>query len=133
MPMGWWHPYFFVNLDGVQLLFSALEITGTATFLLYSVLLAALCAFDRFAAAKAATLKILPQRECAAVGWWTVQRLSGGLVMLVMMSFNLILFVETILLLGAAELWMVRSGRAVAHHAFAPVATADDVERGAEG
>ena len=131
--MGWWHPYFFVELEGVQLLFSAFEIGGTATFLLYSVLLAALCACDRFAAAKAATLKRHPQRECAAVGWWTVQRLSGGLVMLVMMSFNLVLFAETVAFLGAAELWMVRSGRAMAHHhAFAPVATTDDVEHGAE-
>ena len=119
-------PVFFVDVAGVQLLFSTLEITGPATFLLCSVLLGAVCAFDRFAAARAASLKGLPQCECAAVGWWTAQRLSGGLVMLVMMSFNLVLFAETIAFLGAAELSMVRSGRATAHHhGFAPVATAD--------
>lgn len=131
--MGWWHPYFFVETDGVQLLFSGLQIKGVGTLLLYSAVLGALCAFDRWAAATAARLKNQPQSERAAVGWWTVQRLSGGLVMLVMMSFNLILFAETIVFLGAAELWMVETGRAGSQqHAFTSVPS-DDVELGGDG
>ena len=47
MGMGWWHPYFFIETEGVQLLFSGLQVKGTGTLLLYSLLLFAVCAFDR--------------------------------------------------------------------------------------
>lgn len=112
MPMGWWHPYFFVDTTGVQLLFSGLEIQGAGTLFVYSALVAALCTIDRFAAAKAMALKGNRERELAAVGWWTAQRCSGGLVMLIMMSFNLVLFLETIVFLGLAELLMIRTAAA---------------------
>ena len=53
------------------------------------------------------------------------------------MSFNLVLFVETIVFLGAAELWMVESGRAgrlhVNQQAFTSVPLDDfDVELGGD-
>ena len=121
------HPYFFVDTTGVQLLFSGLEIQGSGTLIVYSALVAALCLADRFAAAKAAALKGNRERELAAVGWWTAQRCSGGLVMLVMMSFNLVLFLETVVFLGVSELLMVRTSAAGgAQQAYAPVSQGDD-------
>ena len=37
---------------------------------------------------------------------FTTQKFTSGLLMLIMMSFNTLLFLEVVLFSGAAELWM---------------------------
>lgn len=113
--MGWWKPYFFVSLDKVQVLFPWWRAEGPTAVLFTAVGIAAICTADRYAAAKAAQLRLAassPAEEITAVAWWTAQRLTGGLVMLLMMTFNVILFLLTIMFLGIAELAMLRSGAA---------------------
>eukprot|EP01051_Picozoa_sp_SAG22_P009488 SAG22_NODE_795_length_7149_cov_16.608227_5_plen_134_part_00 len=125
--MGWWKPYFFVDVAGVQVLFSGARIGSSAASLAAAVLgIALLCLFDRLAAAQAAALRGGGrEKENAAVGWWAAQRLSGGLVMLVMMTFNVVLFGTTIACLAAAELAVVKTFRPGVHQ-FRAVPTADD-------
>ena len=133
---GWWKPFFFIDPTKVQVLFSFCQIEGTGSLLLYSGAVAALCTFDRWAAAKASQLRAAassPADDTTDVAWWALQRLSGGLVMLVMMSFNAILFAETVVFLGLAELAMVRTqaarradAPATETAAFAPLSQLDD-------
>lgn len=102
--MGWWKPYFFVDTSGVQLLFEWAEIDGTGTFLLCTAAIAALCLLDRLT--HHYTMHHLSGRIYVSTAAWTVQRLTSGLLMLVMMSFNMILFLEVIVFSGMAELSM---------------------------
>ena len=102
--MGWWKPYFFLDTNGVQLLFDWAKIDGLASFLACSSALAALCLVDRFA--HHYNLHKLSGSLCSSTAAWTVQRFTSGLLMLVMMSFNMVLFLEVIIFSGLAELAM---------------------------
>lgn len=98
--MGWWKPYFFIDLTGVQVLIPAAQIEGPVSFLLISTSIVCLCFLDRFLS-HYVTPSIYKQTAV-----YTLQRFTGGLVMLIMMSFNVILFVEMVVFLGMGELYM---------------------------
>jgi hypothetical protein len=117
MAMGWWKPYFFLDPTGVQLLLPNLVIDGSKETLFVSGLaIAVLALLDRYTAHAAAS------RIQSRIGnsndddnynavyfsalCYTVQKFTSGLLMLIMMSFNAVLFLEVVLFSGAAELWM---------------------------
>ena len=107
--MGWWQPHFFVDVTGVEVLFSFFPITGFFSFLLATAFIALLCAIDRWIAWRATEARassITPQEDNTSVLLWSGQRLTGGLIMLLMMSFNFVLFIESIVFLGVFE-WLV--------------------------
>lgn len=124
-PMGWWKPFFFTDVTGVQVLFAGARIEGPASFAVVILCIALLCGFDRWAAARAAALYDSREKELSAVGWWAAQRLSGGLVMLLMMTFNAVLFLATIGCLALAELAVRKTCRSPVPHHFAAVPTVD--------
>ncbi|CAB9505900.1 expressed unknown protein [Seminavis robusta] len=101
--MGWWKPYFFVDTTGVQLLFDWAKIDDTLTFISASGSIALLCLLDRFAAHLALHQR---QKVYSSTLAWTVQRCTSGFLMLIMMSFNIILFLEVVLFSGMSELGM---------------------------
>lgn len=117
--MGWWKPYFFDSPIGVQLLFPTWVITGVPSFLVATIAIALLCLSDRLSASAASTFRKhadvnrdADSARCGADMWavflWTLQRLTSGLIMLIMMSFNLLLFLETVIFLGLSELAVTR-------------------------
>ena len=100
--MGWWKPYFFLDLNGVQLLSKNLVIDGSMETLIVSALSIALLALlDRYMAHTSRSTSVYFSAFC-----FTVQKLTSGLLMLVMMSFNVVLFFEVVLFSGVAELCM---------------------------
>jgi len=103
--MGWWKPYFFVETNGVQLLFDWAKIESAGTFLLATAAVAALCLLDRFTH-HYAIHKLSGKSIYLSTVAWTFQRFTSGLLMLVMMSFNAILFLEVIVFSGLTELCM---------------------------
>jgi len=99
--MGWWHPYFFTDTTDVQLLLPSLRIDGTpASLTLALTVIFLLCLLDRWAVARSASARGTP----FYIPWFFLQRLAGGLVMLVMMSFNVVLFGATLVSLAVCEL-----------------------------
>ena len=109
--MGWWHPYFFTSTADVQLLLPSLTIDPDRplTLLLALALVFLLCLTDRWAAART---RSADRTSSSYLVYYGLQRASGGSVMLVMMSFNMVLFGATIvgLVLGEA-LVVVRAER----------------------
>ena len=111
--MGWWKPYFFLDPSGVQLLVPALVIDGSIFSLILSAVgIAFLALIDRYTAhasrnanACSNTSDGLSQVYVSTV-YYTIQRFTSGLLMLIMMSFNVILFLEVIIFSGIAELGM---------------------------
>jgi len=105
MAMGWWKPYFFLDPTGVQLLLPNLVIDGKAETLVVSAFAIALIAFlDRYMAhvsRKDSGISVYLSVLC-----FTTQKFTSGLLMLIMMSFNTLLFLEVVLFSGTAELWM---------------------------
>mmetsp|Transcript_18866 Transcript_18866/g.37549 ORF Transcript_18866/g.37549 Transcript_18866/m.37549 type:complete len:128 (-) Transcript_18866:97-480(-) len=99
MAMGWWHPYFFSDTSGVQVLFSFLEINGPASLVAALGAIFTLCLVDRYAAAGVQSAR----GTSSYIPLFFLQRLSGGLVMLVLMSFNIVLFVFTLVFLSLCE------------------------------
>ena len=103
--MGWWKPYFFLDPTGVQLLLPNLVIDGSAETLVVSAFAIALIAFlDRYMAH--VSRKDLDISVYLSVLCFTTQKFTSGLLMLIMMSFNTLLFLEVVLFSGTAELWM---------------------------
>jgi len=115
--MGWWRPYFFIDPYGSQLLFSWAEIDGPQSLLLSSMAVAVLALFDRWVADRSDQMRKrlraidigdscrdLWLDQIRAVSWWTLQKLSGGMLMLILMSFCAVLFLETVVFLGLAGL-----------------------------
>ena len=115
--MGWWRPYFFWELTGVQLLVPALEVNSIGSGVLGAVCVCAICAAERLLedmasrARKGASSQQDDSRVAAIFG---AQRLASGLVMLLLMSFSVPVFLWTILSLAAAERWVLHSGRRAA-------------------
>ena len=73
-----------------------------------------LCAADRVLADQAGAARRLAsshEDDHAVAALYTAQRFSGGLVMLLMMSFNVIIFTWTVLMLGAAERYLLHQQR----------------------
>ena len=103
--MGWWKPYFFTETEGVQLLFEWAQIEGTQTFVLASAVVAILSLLDRWAAHYSIHL-LRQQSVYRSTVIWTLERFASGLLMLVMMSFNAILFLQVVIFSGVAELVM---------------------------
>ncbi len=104
MAMGWWKPYFFLDPTGVQFLLPGLVIDGSLETLLVSGLsILVLSILDRYAAHASRNHHSNIHRS---VFYYTVQKFTSGLLMLIMMSFNALLFLEVVLFGGAAELWM---------------------------
>ena len=112
--MGWWRPYFFLDLSGVQILFAFFVLDGPVSWLLAAAAIATLCWLDRHLASllSAPSRKDSePRGDNAAAALFMAQRCTAGLVMLLLMSFNAIVFAYTILALGLAErasLWRRR-------------------------
>jgi len=112
MAMGWWKPYFFLDPSGVQVLIPTLVIDGSIfSIILSGVGIAVLALIDRYTA-HASRAVCSTDSVYASTLYYTVQRFTSGLLMLIMMSFNIILFLEVIIFSGAAELWMkIRNDR----------------------
>ena len=104
--MGWWHPYFFSDTEGVQLLLPDVVLSGPVSLFVGFLLVALLCVADRFLFHRFGFNEPAP----AAV-LYAVQRLTGGLVMLLMMTFNAPLFAWIICSLGVGE-WLATRGSA---------------------
>ena len=103
MAMGWWKPYFFLDPTGVQFLHHDLVIDGSFETLFVSGSgIALLSILDHYAARAS---KANPNVYISTL-YYTIQKLTSGLLMLVMMSFNGLLFLEVVLFGGAAELMM---------------------------
>ena len=122
--MSWtstWQPYFGTSPVGVHVLFSWLQIRRSTDLLASSVGLAVLCVLDRYVAFRAKALEAptghaLPRENAlVAVAWRTAQRLSSGLLLLVIVSFDLVLFVETIVFLGLGELLVMKAAKHEQH------------------
>mmetsp|Transcript_21458 Transcript_21458/g.53202 ORF Transcript_21458/g.53202 Transcript_21458/m.53202 type:complete len:133 (+) Transcript_21458:107-505(+) len=104
MAMGWWKPYFFLDPTGVQLLLPGLVIDGSlATLFLSGVAIALLSFLDRYTAHFSRNNQNASSYTLALC--YTIQKFTSGLLMLVMMSFNALLFMEVVVFSGAAELW----------------------------
>ena len=116
--MGWWKPYFFWDVQGVQVLLPSLVIQTDKgwSFLGASLLIAILCFVDRHLAHaaiiasgnnnkhdddKSTHLSIAKDTLV-----YTGSRFTSGLVMLVMMSFNAVLYLEVILFVGVSEYFL---------------------------
>jgi hypothetical protein len=119
--MGWWKPYFFVDPSGVQLLFGWATIDGflSVSFLAATATVAVLALTDRWLAAHLSSasmswsdVTLSARTVYVSTALWTAQRVTSGLIMLIMMSFNAVLFAEALLFLGAAELWVRLRNRA---------------------
>ena len=111
--MGWWKPYFFTDLEGVQLLVPSFVLEGTfgVSWCSAAVVILALATLDRGLASLHQTHQPQRHSDNVAAAFFMAQRLSAGLVMLLLMSFNAIVFAYTIAALGAAEryfLWRRR-------------------------
>ena len=102
MAMGWWKPYFFLDPDGVQFLLPNLVIDGgTETLFVSALSIALLALIDRYMAHTSRSTSIYFSAFC-----FTIQKLTSGLLMLIMMSFNVVLFLEVVLFSGVAELFV---------------------------
>ena len=116
--MGWWKPYFFWKVWGVQVLLPSLVIEGWVSFLVVSSGIAGLCCMDRHLAhastasstSSSTTTALSSSSSSSAVAKdvlvYTLSRFTSGLVMLIMMSFNALLYLEVILFLGASEYYL---------------------------
>merc|ERR1719244_450443 len=101
MPMGWWRPYFFVDLVHVQLLLEDIVLDGSlASTALASLCIAGLTFADRWLAY---THKHTSHTARSHAVLFTLQKCTGGMLMLLLMSFNVILFIEVVLLCGLWE------------------------------
>ena len=107
MPMGWWRPYFFWDLNSVQVLHEKLVLDGSlGSILLVSLGIAALAFVDRLLAHH-------HKRQDTAISHslhYMLQKSTGGLLMLILMSFNIILFMEVILFCGMWEYVLFKYG-----------------------
>ena len=102
--MGWWRPYFFMSTEGVQLLLPEIVLSGPVSHVAGFALVLLLCVADRFL-----THRFGFSEPVASAMLYAVQRLTGGLVMLLLMSFNAPLFVWVICSLGVGE-WLAIRG-----------------------
>jgi len=109
MAMGWWKPYFFLDPSGVQVLVPTLVIDGSIkSVILSAVGIAFLALIDRYTAhaSRNACSTSDGSQVYVSTVYYTIQRFTSGLLMLIMMSFNVILFLEVIIFSGVAELGM---------------------------
>jgi hypothetical protein len=114
--MGWWHPYFFLDVAGVQILFPWFEIEGPLSFGLATCAIGVLCYADRYLSGKAQVSRSESRSasdDCWHIAWWTGERLTGSLVMLLLMSFNVVIFLETVMFLGLSEYVHLKKKRAI--------------------
>jgi len=110
--MGWWKPHFFLDPTGVQFLLPTLVIDGSfETLFVSGLVIAFLALVDRYTAhASRGSSNSSNSSENYSVYisalYYTIQKFTSGLLMLIMMSFNAVLFLEVVFFSGAAELWM---------------------------
>lgn len=105
--MGWWHPYFFTNLTGVQLLSPSIQLSGAGSLTWATLLIFALCSAD--ALLRRWKLRISPVHRPAArsiVG--AAAMACHFLIMLVVMSFNVQLFVLVVVCSCLCEYLVLR-------------------------
>ena len=105
--MGWWHPYFFTNLTGVQLLSPSIQLSGAGSLWWATLLIFALCSAD--ALLRRWKLRISPVHRPAArsiVG--AAAMACHFLIMLVVMSFNVQLFVLVVVCSCLCEYLVLR-------------------------
>ena len=131
--MGWWKPYFFWDISGVQVLLPSLVIHDTYSFLLLSALIFGLCFIDRSlshycsynSARSSNTVDSSSSANASNDGRGSIgmeviiyscQRFVSGLIMLIMMSFNAVLYTEVIIFLGISEYYFrIRKQRRQQH------------------
>ena len=117
--MGWWKPYFFWDISGVQVLLPSLVIHDIYSFLLLSSLIFGLCFIDRslshycsYNSARSSNTNDSSSSNASNSGrssigveviMYSCQRFVSGLIMLIMMSFNAVLYTEVIIFLGISE------------------------------
>ena len=102
--VGWWRPHFFIETDGVQLLLPGVVLESMGSHIIGFALVLLLCIADRFLQHRFGFAEPVPSAVLYAF-----QRLTGGLIMLLMMTFCLPLFVWIILSLGVGE-WLAIRG-----------------------
>lgn len=103
MAMGWWRPFFFFDPSGVQLLVAGFALDGFLSYLLGAACIAGLCFADRLLAAHHACVHAWQRDDTKTAALYAAQRLTGGLIMLLLMSFNVPVFGWVIVSLGLAE------------------------------
>ena len=107
---GWWHPYFFFDYHGVQVLLFGAKLHNGFDFLLASVAILLLCVMDAWVGRWDHAVTGQPALEHALLK----SALKAGhatthfLIMLIVMSFNVSLFIVTVLSMGVAEFMMIR-------------------------
>ena len=112
--MGWWRPYFFIELERVQLLYSGFTLSSRASCVAAVFVIGLLSLADRWLAhthAAVAAVAASHRDDTIVAIVWTAQRITGALLMLIQMSFNVVLFALTICCLGVAERWCLRTNR----------------------
>jgi hypothetical protein len=116
--MGWWKPYFFFNPSGVQLLVPGFALDSVTSYVFGALAIAALSITDRTLsrmAMRSAKVASSHAGDSHSALLFTAQRFTGGLVMLLMMTFNFWIFIWTVLSLGLGEklsLWSERRAAA---------------------
>ena len=106
MAMGWWKPYFFIDLKSIQLLHKDLVLDGTFfNTLIASLFMFCLALLDRYVSNRLHSHSMHQHKRVPShhALLYTLQKCSGGLLMLILMSFNLILFMEVVLFCGFWE------------------------------
>lgn len=116
--MGWWRPYFFFDTDGVQLLVPWFALGGASSHLLGALVVLALSGADRLLA-RTLTAARASHDDRAAALLYALSRLTSGLIMLLMMSFNIWIFLWTVLSLGFAEFLVLRRASRAGGSSFA--------------
>eukprot|EP00751_Fragilariopsis_kerguelensis_P019895 CAMPEP_0170904424 /NCGR_PEP_ID=MMETSP0734-20130129/50434_1 /TAXON_ID=186038 /ORGANISM="Fragilariopsis kerguelensis, Strain L26-C5" /LENGTH=114 /DNA_ID=CAMNT_0011299959 /DNA_START=52 /DNA_END=395 /DNA_ORIENTATION=- len=89
MAMGWWKPHFFLDPTG-----GAIPPTDTR--------------YTAHASRGSSNSSNSSENYSVYISalYYTIQKFTSGLLMLIMMSFNAVLFLEVVFFSGAAELWM---------------------------
>ena len=112
MPMGWWKPYFFFDPHGVQLLLPSFVLGTASSYIGAAVSIVLLCLADRRLAHALSAAAAGSESANARAALFLVQRCTGTLLMLLLMSFNAPIIAYTLASLGAAEryeLWRLAS------------------------
>jgi len=117
--MGWWKPFFFSDLTGVQLFFDWLTVDSFEGFLAALLLLLVLACTARMCPMLATALDSESEdwdlkREVKMALLHSLSKLASLLLMLAAMSFNTVLFFAVVAVSGLAHL----AARKIKHKFF---------------
>ena len=108
--MGWWKPYFFSEVTGVQVLFSPLEIRGAVDFLFAALFVLVLCFADGWLSKRNKLHHTGTRSHLRLSALKAIHTATHFLIMLVVMSFNIWLFLCVVVSTGLAEFVLLKHG-----------------------